>query len=93
MQLADVVCEFVENVRGVLYPAFGIYVAKGRGIVDHCQKFFNFPLAGYIMPQSFQKVQPPRSEHRVHEDEVFLKEVPEALGAISLPRVSASDLT
>ena len=68
-------CEFVENVRGVVDPSFGIIVSKGNDIVSHHHHLFNCSWVDDIIPQSVQKVQPPHAEHVVREDEVFHKEV------------------
>ena len=67
------VCEFKENSRGLIETVFGIGVAKGHDIVGCHQHFFNLPQVDYIMSQSYQKVQPPRAQHVVCEDEVLLR--------------------
>ena len=71
-------CEFAENIRGLLDPDFGIGVAKGHDVVDHFQNLFNCPRADDIMSQYIKKLQPPRNELVVREDKVLLWESPNA---------------
>ena len=66
-------CEFVDDDRGVIEPAFVIGISKGRDIIRYNQHFFNFPWDYEIIYQSIQKVQPPCADHVVREDEVFLR--------------------
>ena len=62
----------------------------GRDIVGRCQHLFNFLWVDDIIYQSVQTVQPPLSQHVLHKDEVFLREVPELLLVIPIPCISAS---
>ena len=71
-------CEFVENVRGVLEPEFGIGLFKGNGVVGNHQYLFNCPGADDIIYQSVMKLQPPRADHVLIEDDFILREDPEA---------------
>ena len=68
-------CEFVENVRRLLEPAFGIGVSKIHDIVVNRQHLFNCPQVDDIMSHYVHKVQTPYSDHVVHEDEVLLRGV------------------
>ena len=63
--------EFVDNFRGHLEPTFGKGLYKGLDTVGSHHHLFNCPWVYDIISQSVQKVQPPRAEHLVHEDEVF----------------------
>ena len=67
-------CEFVENIRGLIELEFGIGATKGQDVVIHHQHLFKFSRADDIMPQSSQKVQPPCAENVVSADEVLLRE-------------------
>ena len=71
-------CEFVENVRGVLDTAFVISVSKIHYVVVNHQHLFNYPRVNDTISHSSQKVQPPCSENVVRGGEVLLRELPEA---------------
>ena len=63
---------------GLLEPEFGIGVANGHDVVGRQQYLFNCPQNDDILYQSIQRVQPPCTDHVVREDEVILREGPEA---------------
>ena len=83
-------CNFSENARGIIEPALGICVSKGHDFVGHHHNLLNSPRADEVVSQYFQKVQPPCTENVVSEDEVLLREGPDAYGLISLPCASVS---
>ena len=83
-------CEFVDDSRVLIEPAFDIGVSKGNDIFSCHWNLFNCLWSDYIMSQSIQKVQPPRDDHVVRVDEVFLREGYELLGVIYLSCVSVS---
>ena len=53
-------------------------VLKCHDSVGHHQNLLNYPRADDIITQPVHKVQQPRDENVVREDDVFLKEGPEA---------------
>ena len=71
-------CDFIENIRGIIEPLFELYEAKGHAVVVHHQHFFNFPWVDDIMYESIWKVQPPHAQRVVHESGVILRECPGA---------------
>ena len=46
------VCEFVDNIRWMIEPEFGIGVSKVFDIVGHPQALLNCPWEDDITPQS-----------------------------------------
>ena len=71
-------CNFAENVRGHLETTLCIGVAYGHDVVGHHHNPCNFYWEYDIVSYSIQKVQPPWAEHVVDEDEILLREGPEA---------------
>ena len=73
-------CEFIDKVRKILDTEFGIGIDTGHDIVGLHQQLFNCPWADYIF----------RATYVVRKDGVLIKEGPETLGVIYLPRESTS---
>ena len=65
-------CVLVENGKRLIETEFGIGISKGCNIFGSFHHLFNFPWVDDKMSQSVQKVQPPYTEHVVHDDEFFL---------------------
>ena len=80
----EYVCDCIEYVGGPLEPEFGVGAAKGHDVVGHNHNLLNRPWTDDIIFQTRQKVQPPLSDHVLHEYEVFLWETLEVLGVIYL---------
>ena len=70
---------------GVLEPTFGISVSKVHDVIGGFHHFFDCSWAYTIISLPIYKVQPPHAEHVVRKDDVFIKELPDVLGVISLP--------
>ena len=83
-------CEFVDGFRGIIEPMFAIGLSKCSDIFGHHQHLFNFPWEDDIISKSVQKLQPPRDDQVLREDEVFWGELPELLRVIYLPCLSTS---
>ena len=63
---------FLENFRRLLDPEFGIGVSKGHYVVVY-HHLLDYTQVDGIMSQFVHKLQPPRAEHVVCEDELFIR--------------------
>ena len=67
-------CDFVENVWGLLELSFGIGVSKVHEIVGHRHHLFNCTWADFVIYRSVQKAKQPCAEHVLHDYGVLLRE-------------------
>ena len=82
--------EFEDDVGGIIDPWYGICVAQIHEVGGRHHHLLNLPGPDDVVSKSCQNVCPPRNEHAVREDELFLLEDLDTLRFISLPHVISS---